>query len=62
MKTNCLLSETTKNVAIQAEQEALELGKQYSHFKIMYFVKCLRLAIIISVLTKQHMLLEVMQG
>lgn len=62
MKTSCLLSEITKNVAFQAEQETLVLGKQYSHFKIMYFVKCLRLVIIFSVLTKQHMLQEVMQG
>lgn len=56
------MKKTTKNVAFQAEQETLVLGKQYSHLKIMYFVKCLRLAIIFSVLTKQHMLEEVMQG
>lgn len=62
MKTSFLLSEKTcKKLAFQAEQETV-LHKQYSHFKIIYFVKCLRLAIIFSVLTKKHMLQEVMQG
>lgn len=56
------MKKTTKNVAFQAEQETLVLGKQYYHLKIMYFAKCLRLAIIFSALTKQHMLQEVMQG
>lgn len=56
------MKKTTKKAAFQAEQEIFVLGKQYSHFKIICFFKYLRVAIIFPVLTKQHMLQDVMQG
>lgn len=57
------MTKTSKNAASQAEQETLVFGKQYSHFKIIYFVKCFRsLVIISSVLTWQHKMQDVMQG
>lgn len=56
------MKKTTKKAAFQAEQETLVFGKQYSHFKIIYSFKCLRVAIIFPVLTEQHMLQDVMQG